>query len=145
MQVYNELIKPIYPIIKSKEQWVIIPNAYTSSLPFEALPTESNKKNISSFKEIDFLINHHIISYAPTAHSVTHRTNIKSNKVLGFAPTFNNEKELSELPFSSSLLKDLKSYLKGDYYFNKEATPNVLFNTESNPSILHIASHFKLV
>jgi len=140
--VFKELIEPIYPRIKDKNNWIIIQDSELGSVPFEALPFTSKDEG-SNFKSIDYLINHHVISYAFTAYSIVNKVE-ESNGFLGFSPSFKNQEKLSALPFSAALLHKLKTTFNGDYYFEKSANIKSLFSTRKNPTILHIASHFKI-
>lgn len=122
--LYKMLIQPIDELIDGKDL-LIIPEGILHYLPFESLVSSpvSNPES-SRFHKLEYLVQNHTISYAPSAGYVqlSHRQE-KSNpgkQFLGIAPGFSDvsastkrnlypdyERSLSSLPLSKKEVKEV--------------------------------------
>jgi CHAT domain-containing protein/Tfp pilus assembly protein PilF len=122
--LYNKLINPISDLISDKDL-LIIPDGMLHYLPFGSLVTNTvANSNTAQFQNLHYLIQDHIVSYAPSAgylHLSSQESNPKPNKQLaGFAPGFSElsssekrvlypdyKRSLSSLPFSKKEVEEL--------------------------------------
>ncbi|MEZ4702837.1 MAG: CHAT domain-containing tetratricopeptide repeat protein [Rhodothermales bacterium] len=89
--LYDRLIAPVEPIVAGKHL-VIVPDAYLSQLPFEALLTTSVDTTVG-YGDLPYLIESHSISYAysATLYIQTRAERVSPRKdFVGYAPVFSN-------------------------------------------------------
>lgn len=97
-QLYNILIRPVQSKISSHEKLIIVPDGLLYYVPFEALltSTPSSRDNNIDFSNLDYMLQHHEISYHYSAtlyqRSRTSQPSSQSQKqLLALAPVFSSE------------------------------------------------------
>ena len=89
-QLYQQFLQPIEDQIKDKKRLIIIGDGITNYIPFETLLATNEVK---PFKDLDFLIKKHEISYhySSTLFAKAKRKEITKNEgVFAFAPVYDN-------------------------------------------------------
>ena len=145
---------------KNIQNVIIVPDALTSSIPFEVLLTSDNNNN-KSYADWDWAIKSFNFQYLPSLSFWVQsrqqsQANVQNGKLLAFAPTYQNgaknnlrspaiktlRENLSELSGAKAELDNLKIYYYGDYYQN-EAANEATFKSKNSQSysILHFAMH----
>lgn len=139
-QLFDLLIGEKFASLGSN--WVILPDGVLNSLPFEALVTKAGS-NVSSFRKLSYLLNDHVIHYAPSAYFFAQeRVGEKAEKsFLGMAPVFTDSKEYDFLPKSREELQAGVSLFSGVDFTEEKATKNRFFKEAELYDILHISTH----
>ncbi|MRX66401.1 CHAT domain-containing protein [Flavobacterium resistens] len=141
---YNHYGKKAYDLLKLPgntvyQNLIIVPDGILNFLPFEALITWESKT--TNFAKMHYLLNDFKIAYNTSANIYLNSKTIqKSEKtVLGIFPVF--EKTAFELSYSKKEMESIKSYFKGKYLENSNATFSNFKNNAPNYSILHLSTH----
>ena len=133
--LYKKLIAPSLVNLK-KKNLIIIADGLLNYIPFSSLNTNSNQSK--------YLIESYAVSYVNSATLLNQLSDNKTinNKVLAFAPSFNNaSSKLLPLPNNITEATNILEVFKGKTLINKDATLSN-FNTESSKyGILHFATH----
>lgn len=92
--LYNQLVKPLEPIIKLKPHWVIVPHGVLNYIPFEILPTDSLSAGDSQ-KKFPYVLREHSVRYIYSAsveiNSLKRKETMQPSwdyDFLAFAPVF---------------------------------------------------------
>ena len=135
-QLYNVLIKPIKKELKNK--LIIIPDGTINYIPFETL-LEEKVDQISSYKELPYLIKKHQISYNYSAtlyHQLsTQKSELAKENLVAFAPSFKDNKEkfnsiterrngFENLLYNIPEAEMAHEYISGSLFKGNEATEN---------------------
>ena len=137
MEVYRILIADVEPLLRSKEAWVVFPDAKLTHQPLEMLIDSRGK----------YLVEKHVISYQFSAKFLTSAPLMNADlfqMAVGFAP-FNNialsggEEGFTALPFAELELDGVY----GQKYLNSQATKQQFLEVAENASIIHLATHAK--
>ncbi|WPO80340.1 CHAT domain-containing protein [Flavobacterium sp. KACC 22761] len=141
---YNHYGKKAYDLLKLPsnavyQNLIIVPDGILNFLPFEALITQESKT--TNFAKMHYLLNDFKIAYNTSANIYLNSKPIqKSEKtVLGVFPVFENT--AFELSYSKKELESIKSYFKGKYLENADASFANFKNNAPNYSILHLSTH----
>lgn len=136
--LFRKLIQPVYPLIKDKKHWIILPDGTLNYLPFEVLTTAANPGS--------FLLEKHSFQYAYSATllmQVGNPVSIKAPTVLAFAPF---AKPLSKggfsawyLPQSGVEVADLPG--NESIYISQGASKRNFLQTVSQYNLIHLATH----
>ena len=89
-QLYQQFLHPIEDQLKGKKRLIIIGDGMTNYIPFETLLAT---KEIKPFKDLDFLVKNHEISYhySSTLFAKAKRKEMTKNEgVFAFAPVYDN-------------------------------------------------------
>ncbi len=137
-ELYSDLLVPSLQDKKHKKL-TIVTDGLLNYIPYGSLNTTK--------VGINYLIENYSISYASSA-TLLLQLKVKSkgnNRVLGFAPSFNNHTKaaisLPPLPNNRNELKQIISYFNGKSFTGNNASLKK-FNTEvSNYGIIHLATH----
>lgn len=154
-QIRNKLL-PSDTILSSYEKLTLVTDKYLSAIPFESLVI-GEEKVVNSFSNLQYLIKSHDISYANSltllARLNTEKDSKKSNKILAFAPIFDQESitELIETDSSRSGLNalvwtkeevaNISKHFETEQLIGKQATELKFRQDGYNYPIIHIASH----
>ncbi|MBX2874307.1 MAG: CHAT domain-containing protein [Saprospiraceae bacterium] len=144
--LYEHLIAPVDSLLL--DRLIIIPDEELGYLSFEALLQEL-PKNLSLFKEYQYLIRDFTISYNYSTGLLkemqTHSAVAKLKPYLGFAPTFgpNHSKQLNELKYGQTEIQGTQERLGGEIFAGAMATKANFLNEQSRYRILHLATHGK--
>lgn len=133
--LYNKLVASSLVNLQQKNL-IIVADGLLNYIPFSSLNT-----NLENSK---YLVENYAISYANSAtllEQLTQKQGI-NNKVLAFAPSFNNTSStLLPLPNNEAEATDILNYFKGKTLTSNQATLTN-FNIESSKyGILHFATH----
>ena len=140
-------------ILNAFTKILIIPDNKISLIPFEALSRNNSKTG--SFKDLDYLVKSHVISYANSATllAIQKRESINQDiSVAGFAPSFttgqstSNEVDslrsgLSNLAWTKQEIRNIASYFEMKEFLDMEASEETFKNVANQYSILHVATH----
>ena len=95
--LYKILIKPVESAIKGKSELIIIPDKYLYCLPFETLYKPETGNNPSDFRNNNYLVKVHNISYhySNTLYCQIlqeNKTETSAGGFIGFAPVFSSDR-----------------------------------------------------
>ena len=158
--VYQKLIGSSNPD-NIKKNIIIIPDNILSYLPFEAIVRSKKEKSPVSYTEIDYLNNHHAISYSYSANLLLETS--KNNKLnwinhaLAVAPNYgetknensavnqnmlsNQRNALKPLPFAKEEAELISKLTSGMQLIGIEATEESFLQASPDYQILHLAMH----
>ncbi len=137
-QLYNLLFatEEIKKLTTHKDL-IITTDGIIQNIPFEALNT--SKENLN------YLIEKNNISYVYSLSFLNFNNSVKREQEInftGYAPvTFTNN--LSPLKYSKNELTEINKILKGEPFFDEEATKEHFLKTSSKSKIIHLATHAK--
>jgi CHAT domain-containing protein len=153
--LYSSLIKPIKSHIRSN-RLIIIPDAEINYLSFDMIISDTIN-NSENFRELNYLLNQYIISYAGSAkflidgqNNLTHTNN---PKVLAFAPTYGDKQivqQIKNIGLRESLypllhvekeVQNITGIIEGQKLSGFEATESAFKNKAHNFDIVHLAMH----
>ncbi len=130
-QLYNQLFKPILPLVKQHARLIISPHNELSYLPFELLRDENGKQ----------LLNEFAFRYTYSIAFLDRKTNSEKNSQLAaFAPFASASFPplgLNSIPASR---KEVSS-LKGRIYLDSVATKQSFIELSSRSGVIHLATH----
>lgn len=157
LSLYDRLIKPFQPLIREKQnQLIIIPDGPINTLPLNAL-LSSTPEDIRKQYTFDYLIKRFNINMG---YSATYQFDIAlkqeinpSINYLGFAPFASTSNTVTEhrstnqrinfvgLPHSSKEVKKGKDTFDGIYYLDTKASKDKFLSEAGKAKILHCATH----
>lgn len=154
--VYNSLFGAISHLAKGKKL-IIAPDSKLSLLPFEALVQSGDYQYETDFRDLDYLIYTHELTYTYTATlwSTTisrHKSKKTNRKIMAFAPYYENDKinkqyekyfgeSLPVLPGTLDELKHIQKLFKSDIYTKDAATEKRFKSEIQKAEIVHLAMH----
>jgi len=149
--LYKTLIEPFAPTMQDY-RLVIVPDDKLSYLPFDAFLASAADTSKMDFRNLDYLVHHHAISYTYSATLLYYyfQNNLKySNKVAAFAPDY-TEESLPEAPTSDHFLPlpgaeaevtGVTGLMSGDQFVKAKATKRMFIENAEKYDILHLAMH----
>lgn len=147
--LYNNLIKPVSPLIRGKEL-IIVPDETLSSIPFEVLLT-SQADPMQEFSTLPYLIEQYPIGYAYSANLLffNYKRQIPEKvRLAAFSPDYNmivrgglNEPYLRPLKFAREEAKTASEFFRGRVFDGEEATETNFKEVADKFDILHLAMH----
>ena len=158
-QLYQALIQPLEPLIQGKDQLVIIPDRALGLLSFENLNSQNPAPDSwdRSYQSLDFLIYHHMISYAHSVGDLLQKekneTLVLANpKLLLLAPIYDQmmkrnleadsvAAELPTLPNTGLFAQQIQGYFQGTFFTGASATADHLLEYLGQHDIVHLAAH----
>ncbi len=157
--LYQQLLAPIAAEVDLPKKLVIVPDRDLGYIPFDVLLKEipSFPQN---FKEHQYLIKDHQISYCYSAtllHEMQQKKSNASGGFLGFAPTFEGDdadtvqnrsladlrNSLSSLQFNQAEIEEIHQSFGGMSYTGLSATEDNFLKEAPNYRIIHLATHAK--
>ncbi len=149
--LYKLLIEPVVPSMENY-RLVIVPDNKLSYLPFDAFlasPADSSKMD---FRNLDYLVHHHAISYTYSATLLYYyfQNNLKyNNKIAAFAPDYTDEplipgtasSHFLPLPGAEAEVAGVTGIITGDRFTGTRATKQVFLQNAEKYDILHLAMH----
>ncbi|MCW5516892.1 CHAT domain-containing protein [Muriicola sp. Z0-33] len=144
-RLYNYLLQPLIAK-KPNQKLIIVPDGLLNYLPFSALNTSSDR--------ILYLMETSQISYANSATLLAELDNRKINNdnVLGFAPSFEQNKTKSQslsaprlfpLPHNGREVKQVLAAFGGNSFQDEVASLENFTNEAEDYGIIHLATHAK--
>ena len=151
----NDLYKLlIEPVVSSMENYrlVIVPDNKLSYLPFDAFLASAADSSKMDFRNLDYLVHHHAISYTYSATLLYYyfQNNLKyNNKIAAFAPDYTDEPMISgtasshflPLPGAEAEVTGVTGIITGDQFMGRRATKQVFLQNAEKYDILHLAMH----
>ncbi|MBU4230731.1 MAG: CHAT domain-containing protein, partial [Proteobacteria bacterium] len=162
-RLYENLVKPIVPHIKSIKNIIIIPHRVLNYINFESMNVKGNDNNISGNQ---YLINFYTISYLPSisvfqllSHRDKNRSGIDKSLLLYANPNFERDERIEEkkgeinvgrgektqlqnLALSLKEANDIKKYFSSSKICTgMEATEDNFKTLAPNYKIVHVATH----
>ena len=151
----NDLYKLlIEPVVCSMENYrlVIVPDNKLSYLPFDAFLASAADSSKMDFRNLDYLVHHHAISYTYSATLLYYyfKNNLKyNNRIAAFAPDYTDEPLISgaasdhflPLPGAEAEVAGVTGIIAGDQFMGKRATKQVFLQNAEKYDILHLAMH----
>ena len=156
--LYQLLLKPFAEYLNGKNL-IIIPDETLAYIPFEILLTQLPVYEDSDYHDLHYLVTDNPVSYSYSATLLLDNSPGKkslSNKVLAFAPTYEEPPEMSEnlfltrqdyrnklypLPYVEDEIKSIKKLTKGKVLMGENATESNFKALSSEYDILHLAMH----
>lgn len=152
-QIYNDWFSALHLQLKDEKKWVVIPDGPFTQFPLEILLPSDAKKG-TNFKDADYLIRRHLISYEFSAKNLLIEGKIPKNhptpkKVAALAPSFplpgtqsrSEDAGLADLPFAKQEVSAIVTHLEGEALIGESASEEWLKNNANSFGILHLASH----
>jgi len=151
LRLYKLLIEPFEPSLIDY-RLVIVPDDKLSYLPFDAFLVSSPDTSKMDFRNLDYLVYHHAISYTYSATLLYYyfQNNYKySNKLGAFAPDYTDEQPTGvnepdhflPLPGAEAEIKGITDLIPGDQYMKGKASKLNFMQNAGNYDILHLAMH----
>ncbi|MFZ4661684.1 MAG: CHAT domain-containing protein [Caldilineaceae bacterium] len=134
-ELYSQLVAPVRPQLSAYRHLVIVPHGFLHKLPFHAL-----------YDGIAYLIEHHTISYLPSASLLRYcrRTPAHSVSLLGSKHTgaiaFGYGWQ-GQLPAAESEAQRIAALLRGVAYTGSAATVATFQAVAPTAELLHLATH----
>jgi len=149
--LYKVLIEPVIPSMQDY-RLVIVPDDKLAYLPFDALLATAADTTRMDFRNLDYLLHHHAISYTYSATLLYYyfQNNLKySSKIAAFAPDYSDEPlltasttdSLRPLPGAESEVKGVMELISGDQFMKENATKQNFLLQAEKYDILHLAMH----
>ncbi len=151
--LYKLLIEPVVPLYQNY-RLVIVPDDKLSYLPFDAFLASPADTTKMDFRNLDYLVHHHAISYTYSATLLYYyfQNNLKySNRIAAFAPdyptvnpTSKEDAEINEflpLPGAQAEVSGLTELIPGDQFIGPKATKEAFLQNAENYDIIHLAMH----
>jgi CHAT domain-containing protein len=149
--LYKILIEPVVPFMQNY-RLVIVPDDVLSYLPFDAFLASKGDTTNMNFRDLDYLVYHHAISYTYSATLLYHyfQNNLKySNKIGAFAPDYNVKSRTADtftdqflpLPGAGAEVEGVTDIISGDQYIGASATKEIFKQNAEKYDILHLAMH----
>ena len=149
--LYKLLIDPVVSTIQNY-RLVIVPDDKLSYLPFDAFLASPADTTRMDFRNLDYLVLHHAISYTYSATLLYYyfQNTLKySSKVAAFAPDYSDEPLASgsgtdrflPLPGAEAEVTGLTSLISGDQFIKSRATRQMFLKNAEKYDILHLAMH----
>jgi len=154
--VYQSLFGAINDLIKEKKL-IISPDSKLSLLPFESLIQSGDFQHETDFRDLNYLIYDHEITYTYTAtlwntKNREHNSKKTNGKILAFAPYYEDrgideqyekyfDATLPALPGTLEELQHIKKLFKSDIYTKNAATEKRFKASVQNAEIIHLAMH----
>jgi CHAT domain-containing protein len=131
---------------------VIVPDDKLSYLPFDAFLASPADTSKMDFRNLDYLVHHHAISYTYSATLLYYyfENNLKySNKIAAFAPDYSDEPLTSvkgndrflPLPGAEAEASGVTELIEGDQFIKTKATKKNFIQNAGEYDILHLAMH----
>jgi len=155
--LYNHLAGPVKDMLITR-QLIISPDGLLTNIPFETLLTGDQTRDDLLYRELDFMILDHEISYTYSATmyiETSGRDRSFTNSGLFLAPEYLygihtdsllnarqlRQDTLFDLPYARDEAKFAHSLLGGELYLNENALESVYKTRASGFSIIHLAMH----
>lgn len=134
-RLYQLLVKPLQQGIRSKDEWIIIPDGFLYFLPFESLPAdEEGSRTLLETTTISYRFSSRLLTMGNSRAKVA-----EGAQILSFAP-FSGGGQGSlfpALPASGEEIADLQ----GARYTNAQATKRQFLQEINKYPIVHLATH----
>jgi len=151
LHLYKLLIEPVEPSLIDY-RLVIVPDDKLSYLPFDAFLASSPDTSKMDFRNLDYLVHHHAISYTYSATLLYYyfQNNYKySNKIGAFAPDYtdepptggNEQDHFLPLPGAEAEITGITALIPGDQFIKGNARKQNFTQKAKNYDILHLAMH----
>jgi len=156
-QLYQIMIEPFENLI-DKKRLIIVPEGRLAYVPFGVLLKNKGDLERLDYRNLNYLIRHHAISYQNSATIAYKRSDKRSslslsNKLIAFAPSYHNvsdsilitrqvhKNKLYPLPGAIVEVKNITKIIEGEMYVNDFATETSFKEQADNYDILHLAMH----
>lgn len=138
-----------------KENLVIIPDEELAAIPFETLSIHAEKKEYHDYRDIDYLIKSHNISYAHSTSSMLFENSKTNSKgavsLLAMSSAFMNSglsmsantqrSSLAPLQWADKEIEGLTNIYSTSSHIQQNATEQQFRSMFGNKDIIHLASH----
>jgi CHAT domain-containing protein len=134
MKLFNQLLQPVFELIRNKKQLIIIPHNELHYIPFEILVNP----NTSNYLVKDFAISYNY------AASFLKKNNSGTNKkeILAFAPYASRQPDSINSVFTTlPASKEEVESLEGKIFLDTAATKNNFLENAAQFPIIHLATH----
>jgi len=148
--LYQTLVAPFKNLIGGKEKIIIIPDGLVGQVPFEVFTPSLLTENIN-FKNLNYLVKSHVISYSFSSSYLLNQKNRRVNdpKLLAFAFTGNsdlrsgsNSGRANQLAGSTQELTSIgEKFPKGEFLYGDNVTESKFKTTAPEFDIIHLAVH----
>ncbi len=159
--IYQLLIDSISDIIQGTDL-IIIPDGELGYLSFDALVSKKPGTEKINYRSLNYLVKDYLIDYSYSAtllFNEFHQKETPSNKLLAFAPSYNNKELIKKNPYIAARqadhladnlipipgvaeeIKNIGQLIKGDIIEGKNATEAMFKKLAPDYDILHLAMH----
>lgn len=137
----KQLFDVLIPKGTKGENWVVLPDGFLNGLPFEALISYYSAN--PSFKSLNYVLNDHVVQYAPSAYFFAQDQFGKraAASFLGIAPVFEHSSTYAYLPKSLEELQTGVKQFAGKELTGNDATKRYFFKEAEEYDILHVSTH----
>ncbi|UCH13383.1 MAG: CHAT domain-containing protein [Bacteroidales bacterium] len=159
--LYNYLLKPVAKFIRNKKL-IIVPDELLAFLPFEALVINKDTEGRASYKNLNYLLQKHIVSYALSStlyfRETKHKPVDKIKKLLAFAPSYSGDitiqdimtrqrvrdhhmSNLYPIPGVMEEVNGIGKIISSDIFEGQYATEKLFKDTARYYDMLHLSMH----
>jgi CHAT domain-containing protein/Tfp pilus assembly protein PilF len=150
-ELYKLLIEPAVPNMQDY-RLIIVPDEKLAYLPFDAFISTAADTSKMDFRNLDYLVYHHAISYTYSATLLYYyfENNFKyGNRIGAFAPDYSDEPPTSNtstehflpLPGAEAEVTGITELIAGDQFLKEQATKQNFKQNAEKYDILHLAMH----
>lgn len=156
-ELYKIFVAPHDKAIQNKKL-IIVPDGKMAYVPFGVLIKSEANSNRMNYRDLDYLIKSHTITYQNSATigftiESAGFSILSSKSVLAFAPSYKGvddsilyterayRDKLYPLPYTKEEVNNISNVMKGDLYLDDLATEQNFKNNASNYDVLHLAMH----
>ncbi len=150
-ELYKLLIAPIVPSMQDY-RLVIVPDEKLAYLPFDAFLYTAADTSKMDFRNLDYLVYHHAISYTYSATLLYYyfQNNFKfGNRIGAFAPDYSDEpptntaatEHFLPLPGAEAEVTGITGLINGDQFLKGLASKQNFLQNAEKYDILHMAMH----
>ncbi len=141
--LYKNLVFPSINPLNNIDKIIFIPDITMSSIPFDALITDTLNNN-KDYRRLSYMVNKYHISVQLSANMMNflneHTTLATSKDALFISPEFQTN-NFSRLVFSKECVKKLSLDFQGKSLQNNQATKRNFLAYSEDCKIIHIATH----
>ncbi len=131
-RLYTRLIRPIQEVVRSEDEWIVVPDGFLYLLPWESLPADAGGERR--------LVETTTISYRWSSRLLMEGAGAAGGQgILAFAPfaSRGGDSGFSRLPASAEEIAGLK----GGQYLDSKATKEQFLEAVNRYPIVHLATH----
>lgn len=147
--VHKAFVKPFLNrelIGDNIKKLIIISDGLLSSIPFEVLVQEYISDSIKcSYKDLPMMIKDYEINYSYSSNlllqNIQNKRRNHNGMCIGFAPTYKDTEDNTELPWAEKELQAIANNFKGLFFYGNDANKANFLKEAQKYGVIHLAMH----